>query len=336
MDERVRKLFLISIVSLLVIIISIGTVIKLNNIYLFTVNSHEVFINIDNGSSLATISKVLKKEGVINSPKYFIFYTKLIGLEKNIQAGKYVIPIRIKLGELLEKLQNPQRDYVKVTIPEGFSLYQIAEKLEKNHLIDKEIFMKSSDEGLNELKSNSDLFYRLEGYLFPDTYYIPKDLSEKEIIEMMINQLNEKFSDEYEKRAKELGLSLHEALTIASLIEKEAANDKERKTISGVIYNRLENGMPLQIDASVIYGITKGERHIKRVMYSDLESESKYNTYKYKGIPPGPIASPGLKSIEAALYPEKQDYLYYVLGKEGHIFSKTYKEHRRNIKKYIK
>lgn len=330
-----KKLFLIIVICLLIISITIKT----NNKYLFTVNNHEIFINIDAGSSLTEVSNKLEKQGIIKSSNYFTYYTKLKGLEKDIQAGRYAIPPRIRLNELLEKLQNPQKEYAKVTIPEGYTLFQITQKLIKNNLIDEEIFLKIAKEGLEHFKpyrNNSDISYKLEGYLFPDTYFIPKGLSEKDIIDMMIKRFNEKFSDKYKKRAKELGFNLHEVVTIASLIEKEAANDRERKTIAGVIYNRIEKNMPLQIDASVIYGITKGKSHINRLMYKDLKSESKYNTYKYAGLPPSPIASPGQASIEAALYPEKHDYLYYVLGTEGHVFGKTYEEHRRNVQKHIR
>ncbi|WP_432666050.1 endolytic transglycosylase MltG [Wukongibacter baidiensis] len=333
-----RKLFLISIVSLFIISIVIGTSVKFNSKYSLTVNTNEVFINIDKGSNLNQISSKLKNQGVIKSLKYFTYYTRLKGLEKNLQAGIYTIPAKISLDELLEKLQNPQKEYIKVTIPEGYNLYQITKELAENNLIDEEVFLKNAQEGLEGFELYIDkngISYKLEGYLFPDTYFIPKGLSEKEIIDMMIKRFNEKFLNVYKKRAEELGLSIHDVVTISSLIEKEAANDKERKTISGVIYNRMEKNMPLQIDASVIYGITKGKDHIARLMYSDLESESEYNTYKYTELPPSPIASPGQASIEAALFPEKHDYLYYVLGTEGHVFSKTYKEHRENVKKYI-
>ena len=144
------------------------------------------------------------------------------------------------------------------------------------------------------------------------------------------------FTDKYKARAKELGLDVNQVVTIASLIEREAANDKERSRIAGVIYNRLKIGMPLQVDAAVIYAVTKGQKNIETVYYDTLKVESKYNTYLNKGIPPGPIASPGKPSIEAALYPEKHDYLYYVANGNAHVFSKTYEEHLENVKKYIK
>jgi UPF0755 protein len=152
----------------------------------------------------------------------------------------------------------------------------------------------------------------------------------------MFNRFKSIFSDKYMNRAKELGLSINEVITIASLIEKEAANDTERSTIAGVIYNRIKKGMLLQIDASTIYAVTKGKNSVARLTYNDLKAQDVYNTYVFKGLPPGPIASPGKPSIEAALYPESHEFLYYVLGEKGHVFSKTYEEHLNNVKKYIK
>jgi len=206
-------------------------------------------------------------------------------------------------------------------------------------LADKGSFLgiKLSDVSQNGLITPSEkVFYELEGYLYPETYFIPYETSELEIVKIMYNQFEKVFTEEYRARTRELGLNISEVITIASLIEKEAAKDEERGTISGVIYNRIKKGMPLQIDASVIYAITRGERTLEKVYYKDLAVKSVFNTYKLKGIPAGPIASPGKPSIEAALYPESNDYLYYVLGEDGHVFSKTYEEHKKNIEKYMK
>jgi UPF0755 protein len=331
---KVARNMITAVIVITLLLVAFG---KLYNLFNLTQNTQEVFVTIEKGSSLREISKELKSRGVINSSDYFILYTKLKGMEKSIKAGKYSLPPQIKLGRLLEEFQKPKEDYVVVTIPEGYTLYQIASELEENNLVNKSEFLKTAKKisTYDKIVGNKEnIYYKLEGYLFPDTYYVPEDFTEEEIIKMMFERFREKFTDDYEKRAEELGLSLNEVMVIASLIEKEAANDEERNTIAGVIYNRIEKGMPLQIDASVIYGITKGKGDINRVSYSDLQVESVYNTYKYKGLPPGPIASPGQASIEAALYPEQHDYLYYVLGEKGHVFSKNYNDHLQNIKKY--
>lgn len=326
-----EKIFIM--VLMLLVIVSTS----LYKSYHFTMNQKEAVFYIEEGSNLKNISRRLQEQNIIRSDRYFVIYTKLKGIEKKIKAGIYHVPRKIKLQELLERFQKPSEQYTVITFPEGYNLYQIASKLEKNHMVNKEKFIHA---GLEVLKKNTmvmerdHVFYQLEGYLFPDTYYIPTGSSEEDIISMMFKRFQDVFSDEYLMRAEELGLSVNEIMTIASLIEKEAANDNERSRIAGVIYNRMKRGMALQIDASVIYGNTKGTKNISSVTYGDLKVASKYNTYLLKGIPPGPIASPGKASIEAALYPEDHEYFYYVLGEKGHVFSKTYKEHLQNVKKY--
>ncbi len=304
-----------------------------------TKNNRKVYFTVEKGASLNRIGEELKGKGIIGSRLYFKLYARFTGYESKIKAGNYIIEPNMSIGELFIKFQSPKSDYAILTIPEGYTFYQIANKLEEMKLGDKESFLgiKLSDISPNGLIKPSDkVFYELEGYLYPETYFIPYEASELEIAKIMYNQFEKVFTEGYRARAKELGLTISEVITIASLIEKEAAKDEERGTISGVIYNRIKRGMPLQIDASVIYAITRGERTLEKVYYKDLAVKSVFNTYKSKGIPAGPIASPGKPSIEAALYPEKNDYLYYVLGEDGHVFSKTYEEHKKNIEKYMK
>lgn len=322
----------------IILIFILVTSLKIYKDFKFTNNTKEIVFQIESGLNLKEISKQLEDKEVIGSSQYFTLYTKFKGLENSLKAGKFKIPPKIDLATLLAKLQKPEYEYTKITIPEGYTVYQIANKLDEENLVNKEKFLDILQNSLEKLPTKDNLdntIYTLEGYIFPDTYFIPIGFQEKEIINMTLNRFNQVFTDEYRKRAKEVGLSINEIITIASLIEKEAANDSERKTISGVIYNRLENNIPLQIDAAVIYGITKGESHIKRLFYKDLKFDSLYNTYKYKGLPPGPIASPGIASIQAALYPQDHDYFYYVFNGESHVFSKTYNEHLNNKRKYI-
>lgn len=182
----------------------------------------------------------------------------------------------------------------------------------------------------------TDLFFKLEGYLYPDTYYFTKNQTVDDIVNQLARTMDNVFTEEYTKKARELGFSKHEVLTIASLIEREAKHNDERATIGGVIYNRLKKDMLLQIDATVIYGMGKGKEH-KTVYQSELDKPGPFNTYTEKGLPPGPIASPGKESIEAALYPEEHNYLYYVLRPEEneHVFNETYNEHLKDRAKYL-
>lgn len=322
-----------------VVLIGIGTL-----FYYFqglnTVNKENSYLIINSEFSLEDISKQLQDKSIIKSKDTFLLYTKLNRFSNNIKGGNFIVKPNTSYKELSLKLQSSQSDFTVVTIPEGFSFYQIAERLEKNTSIKKEDFLgvRISNLTTNSLVLNkTNIYYGLEGFLYPDTYYVPNGATEKEIANLMFDRFNSVFSDKYVDRAKELGLDINDVITIASLIEKEAANDSERSKIAGVIYNRIEKGIPLQIDASVIYAITKGESTMKKVLYDNLKVQDPYNTYVNKGLPPGPIASPGKPSIEAALYPEEHDYLYYVVnGSGGHVFSKTYEEHLNNVKKYIK
>lgn len=307
--------------------------------YSKTSNLKDIYFSLDKDSTIEQIALELEKKSVIKSESYLRYYAKAAGFKDNVKSGNYILKPQMKFNDVLTKLQSGKSDFYSITVPEGYTLHQIASKLEKNNLAKKNSFISSNLEDIDTeafISGEKDVFYDLEGYLLPDTYYIPVNFTEEDIIKLMFNNFKSAFSEKDILRSRELGLSINEITTIASLIEKEAANDKERSIIAGVIYNRIKKGMALQIDAAVIYANTKGEKNLDKVYYNHLKVESKYNTYLYKGLPPGPIASPGRASIEAALYPENNEYLYYVAAEKGHVFSKTYEEHVVNVKKYIK
>ena len=303
-----------------------------------TKNIRTIYYTVPKDTTIESLAEDFRIKGIINSQLYFKLYSKQNNLQGNIKNTKIMIEPNTNLLDVINRLKSEQPDFAVVTIPEGFRLYQIAERLDKNKLVDKNTFVniKLNDiEGDSLIPKRNDIISDLEGFLFPDTYYIPTSYSEKEIAELMFNRFKTVFSQEHVGRAKELGLSINQVIAIASLIEREAITDSDRTRISGVIYNRLNKGMLLQIDAAVIYANTKGEGHLTKVLYSHLKFDSKYNSYVYKGLPPGPIASPGRPSIEAALYPEQHDFIYYVAGEGGHVFSKSYEEHLANVKKYM-
>ncbi|WFA09473.1 endolytic transglycosylase MltG [Tissierella sp. Yu-01] len=302
-------------------------------------NKEPVEIIVSKGTTLTTVADDLYEKGVIRSRLWFRYNGQDIA--RNIKPGAYTIEPNIDIEDIYNVLQQgEQENHIKLTFPEGFILYQFAERVAESGFGTVEEFINATDKYLVENGYDFDttnLYFNMEGYLFPDTYFFNKGQSVDEIVATLASTMNNSiFTDEYRSRAKELDLTLHEVLTIASLIEREAYNDEERANISGVIYNRLEINMPLQIDATVIYGIGEGKEHMTRVLYEDLETDNPYNTYKNTGLPPGPIASPGKNSIHAALYPEDHDYFYYVLGENGHVFSKTYSEHLNNVNKYRK
>ncbi len=300
-------------------------------------NTEEVIIAVPRGASLSTVADELYEKGVIKSKIWFRYNGKDIA--RNIKPGNYKIGSGLDIEDIYEMIQKGEHEnQIKVTFPEGFILYQFAKRVEEVGLGTAEEFIKATKDYFI-LKGydldTSNMYFNMEGYLFPDTYYFTEKQNMVEVVSKLASKMDGVLTEEYRARAAvELGMSPHQILTIASLIEREAYNDEERKTISGVIYNRLKNDMLLQIDATVIYGLGEGKDHMTRVLYADLEKDNPYNTYKNIGLPPGPIASPGRKSIEAALYPEDHDYLYYVLGENGHVFSKTYDEHLVNVDKY--
>lgn len=289
-------------------------------------NNPETIIKIPPGVSNSKIAEILSHQGVIDSPLYF----KWASRNKALQSGTYKIPANAKVNQIVYILSKgiTYKETVTFTIPEGFNTFQIAKTLEEKGLVKASAFLEASKNGRFLLAGIEKLPVRqtrLEGYLFPDTYIVDKNSSAEEIIQMMLNR--------FEAIRKQIGLdkNVRKQLIIASLIEKEALLDKERPRIAGVILNRLTKKMMLQIDATVLYAQGK---HKERVTYADLKVNSPYNTYLHIGLPPGPIASPGKASLEAAMHPEKNSYYFYVATKNGsHLFSRTYAEHQKNVKK---
>jgi len=303
-------------------------------------NQNTVEITVPPGSSLNSVSNTLFDKGVIKSKTWFRYKAKAADVDRKIKPGAYSIPSNSTLDDIFTLLEKGIPDEpIILTIPEGFTLYQIAEKVEDLGFGTKDEFIQATeqyfDNGNYEFNTK-DLYFNLEGYLYPDTYHFTEKQTVDDIVYRLAQTMDNIFTDEYKARADELDLSIHQVLTVASLIEREAINDEERATISGVIYNRLQKGMLLQIDASVIYGTGKGKEHNSDIYQSDLDKVAPFNTYKVLGIPPGPIASPGKASIHAALYPETHQLLYYVLSEneDKHVFSKTFSQHQINVNKY--
>ncbi len=296
----------------------------------------EIHVTIPSGASTTGISELLEEEGLIRNATVFKILSKDLEADGKMQAGEYVLTKSMSSEEMIEKFVSGDV-YIETfafTIPEGYETRQIIEKLSADKLIDKARF--------EELLESESFDYRfledasptthLEGYLFPETYEMKVGSNEEQIINKMLTQFDHIFKDTYYDRAKELGMTVNEVITLASVIEREAQLDSERAVISGVFHNRIAKGWKLQSCATVQYIL--GER--KEVLsYDDIAIESPYNTYINAGLPPAPIASPGEKSIIAALYPEDTDYMFFVASGENngsHIFSKTLKEHEKAIK----
>jgi UPF0755 protein len=293
-------------------------------------NGTQQEITISKGSSVKAISTQLEKQGIIKDANVFAIYCKLNNKANKIKAGKYILSSTMTVNEIVDKLAagNTEINSVRFTIPEGFELRQIADRLEAQGLINKDKFYAAIDKSAFNYSFITDIPNRegkLEGYLFPDTYDVFKNATEEEIINKMLGRFDKVFTDAYRQRAKELNMTFDEVITLASIIEREAKVDKDRKIISAVFHNRLKKKMKLESCATVQY-LLKEQKPV--LTYKDLEVDSPYNTYMYVGLPKGPIASPGAESIEAALYPDNVDFLFFFATADGsHIFSKTYQEH---------
>jgi len=286
----------------------------------------EIKITINHGESLSVISKKLQKNGVITNENIFEVATKIRGLDTSIPVGTFLMQ-NVKVNhDIINHLVfgNPERK--KVTLLEGWNIKQTSNHLSKEMGFDYntivEIINNTSFINSLGIKSQS-----LEGYLFPDTYYFFEGENVNSVIKRLVKEYKYFWTDSNITKASSISLTQHQILTLASIIEGEAIYDSERPIISAVYHNRLKRGMKLQADPTVQYIIKDGPR---RLLIKDLRIKSPYNTYLYEGLPPGPINSPGFKSLSAALYPDKNDYLYFVAKGDGyHTFSKNEKEHER-------
>jgi UPF0755 protein len=283
----------------------------------------EAGIKISKGESVADMANKLHSAEIIDSKFWFRVYAKLSQADRKIKAGYYIFKKPSSIRNVLRKFILGETSDIKVTIPEGFNLKEIGILLSEKVGVDTgEFFSLVYDTGyIHKFNINAS---SLEGYLFPETYLIPYGASAKEVIPRFVNEFFYVFTDSLRKRASQISFSLEKAITLASLVEKETSCDSEKPIISGVYYKRLKKGMLLQCDPTVQYALTSPKKDLR---YKDLEVNSKYNTYLYKGLPPGPICSPGKKSIFAALWPKDTPYLYFVSQGKTHIFSKNNKEH---------
>ena len=289
-----------------------------------------VFV-ISPGQGFKTVSNNLHKMGVLEFPLKFRLFARLKRFDKRIRAGEYLLNSTMTPTQILEIFISGKVMLHRVTVPEGFAQQQIAELLERSGLVSEQAFIEATQDTslMNQLNITVDSF---EGYLFPDTYYFPRGVLAKKIISTMVNRFWTQFGDEWKKRADELGLSVHEVITLASIIEKETGVSSERPIISSVFHNRLKKRMRLESDPTVIYGLVDFNGNITR---KHLDTFTPYNTYRIRGLPPGPIANPGAAAIESALFPADTDYLFFVSKKDRtHKFSTTILEHNRAVRKY--
>lgn len=286
--------------------------------------AHQVVI-IPYGASLRQVGGLLEKRDLIRNKYLFELYAKISSKKMMIKAGRYRLDQGMAMPKIAKSLEQGTPEGLRVTIPEGFTANEIAELLAKRGLVNKEKFLMALKDPqimkdvLGEYYQNE---ITPEGYLFPDTYQLSINADEVEVLKVMMKQFVEVFKENF---ATVPAKKVKEVVIMASLIEKEAKVAEERAVIAGVFYNRLQRRYPLQSCATVQYAL--GERK-KSLTYKDVRIDSPYNTYKYRGLPPGPIANPGIASLTAAIHPKQVDYMYFVAKSNGeHVFSETYEQH---------
>jgi UPF0755 protein len=294
-------------------------------------SSQARIVEIPKGASFNQIADRLGKENLIANEWFFRGIARLKGEDRKIIPGEYELHAGMQPTEILSKLVDGRIYYHSVTIPEGYTIEQIANLLAVKELTDRAEFL--------QLTRDPDMIHSLnlqvptlEGYLFPDTYFFSRPTPPDVIIRTLVHRLWETFTPEFQARAKDIEMTVQEVLTLASVIEKETGLSQERPLVSGVFHNRLRKNIPLQSDPTVIYALKGFDGNIRK---KDLLVESPYNTYLVVGLPPGPIANPGEAAIRAALFPTPTDFVYFVSRNDGsHEFSSTLAEHKQAVEKY--
>ncbi|MCJ7546380.1 MAG: endolytic transglycosylase MltG [Deltaproteobacteria bacterium] len=287
---------------------------------------------IPQGVPFKGVARILDEGGLLRSPTGFYLMARLMGVTERVQAGEYELSTTMLPLVILHKLVTGDVMKYRITIPEGYTIRQIALRLKEEGIIEDEeqfLALAFSAEFVAGLGIEGK---GVEGYLFPDTYLLPKGVSPIEIIKTMVGKFKQVYGPDFARRAAELGMTDREVVILASIIEKETGVSEERPLISAVFHNRLKRGIPLCSDPTVIYGIPDFDGNLRK---RDLERKTPYNTYLKRGLPPGPIANPGRSSLLAALYPAPVQYLYFVSRNDGsHYFSTTLREHNEAVWQY--
>ena len=283
------------------------------------------------GTPFGRVAEELQDAGVISSTAQFKVLARLRGDAQKVHVGKYLFAQPATPNQVLDRLVTGDTIRLQLTVPEGFSLIEIARKLQELDFPDGASFLPlTSDKTF--MRSMGIEAPSLEGYLFPDTYIFGIQTSSRQLIRTMVDHFEERMQAELLQKAKTLGLDRHGLVTLASIIQKEAGNNQEMPLISAVFHNRLQSGMRLQADPTVIYGLEVFDGNLTR---RHLRETTPYNTYRMSGLPPGPITNPGIEALIAAANPAKVDYLYFVGRGDGtHQFSTTLQEHNAAVRRY--
>ncbi len=294
----------------------------------------EQFVELPQGTGSVSIGERLVAAGVVRDTATFRAALWMSHKGRHLKAGEYRFDRAMTPFEIIDKIARGDVFVISVTFPEGLAFAEMAKIFESHGLGTAESFVKAAKDPapIHEIDPAA---RDLEGYLFPETYALPRQTDAAKLTRMMVARFEKVFTPELRQAAAARGLTVRQAVTLASIVEKETAKAEERPLVAAVYTTRLRIGMPMQCDPTVIYGLVKAGRYDGNLHKADLSFDSPYNTYRYPGLPPGPIASPGRASLDAAVHPADADYLYFVSRNDGtHEFARTLEEHNRNVQKF--
>ena len=328
-----KKLLTIIAGILILAAIVLGVAINANNNKNLATGEN-IIITVEPGMTNADIATLLQNKKMINSPVFFRLQSKFARMERSLQAGEYEIVSGMSNWEIIDLFSKGQARHKTLTIPEGYTIEQIAKKIEESGLGSAEEFKKAAKDYAPYSymeTSNNNVIFKAEGFAYPSTYYLSPGSAEKEILAIMVKEFDTQLTEDIRQKAKDKNMSIRDLVNLASLVEKEAVFPEERPVIAGVFLKRLQIQMPLQSDTTIQYilGVQK-----KEISIADTKIDSPYNTYLYAELPPGPIASPSISTINAVLDPKQTNYLYFVADLEGHHhFTETYQDHLKEIER---
>jgi len=294
----------------------------------------EQFVEIPPGVGTKAIGERLVAAGVLRDPMTYRIALWLSGNAKRLKAGEYRFDRPMTPAEVIDKLARGEVYVVNLTFPEGLTIAEMAKVFESHGFGPASAFVDAATDATPIHALDPDA-KDLEGYLFPETYALPRRTDAVRLVRLMVDRFTHVFTPALREAAEARGLSVRQAVTLASIVEKETARPDERPVVAAVYANRLRIGMGLQCDPTVIYALLRAGRYSGNLHKDDLSFDSPYNTYRYPGLPPGPIAAPGKRSLEAAVHPADADFLYFVSRNDGsHEFARTLDDHNRNVQKY--
>ncbi len=330
-----KKLFLSLFLLAVIVAAWLGFTVYRKVYFPFQGYAKSVVVQIDSGMPVSAIAEKLQRQGVIANAAYFKRYYRMFFAAKKLKAGEYLFDGPLSMRQVIEKLDLGKAILYKITIKEGLWIGETAQLFEAAGLFPAAEFRRAA--GNVKLIRDLDPEARdLEGYLFPDTYLVRKDITATEMAALMVDHFRQNFNNTFIWRARDISFSVRQAVILASLIEKETANRDERFLVSSVFHNRLKQNMLLDCDSTIVYALKKAGRYQGQLGWDDLKITSPYNTRLHRGLPPAPIANPGYASLEAALYPENTEYLYFVAkDADSHYFSRSLAEHNRAVRKFI-